>query len=275
MHDPAAHHPATPAQLESWDAQRQRSIAQQIRDAERRKGEDRAAIASGASEAAAQKKRAEREARRQQRQLAEAAAAAEDDVGSAVVIEGPAVTDAPSSPSPSSQPPANATVYTVAVPTTSDAFAWYAPGAHTYETLDAAREAGVWTYPATKEERARCEVFRDLWEKGYYLGGGGKFGGDWLVYPGMCVYFLSSSAGIDLLPPFTCTCRRSAALSFSLRCDRADLPVCPITSDGDRGAWSVGHGDKKGTSIMWMGRGEPRGYLHQRRVGRVRVVKHT
>jgi len=172
VHDPAAHHPATPAQLESWDEQRQRSITQQIRETERRKGEDRAAIGSAAA-AAAQKKRAEREARRAE------AAKDDDNAGSPAAV----VTDAPSPP-PSSQPPANAAVYTVAVPATSDAFTWYAPDAHTYETLDAAREAGVWTYPATEEERARCEVFRDLWEKGYYLGGGGKFGGDWLVYPG-------------------------------------------------------------------------------------------
>ena len=184
IHDPAAHHPVTPAQLESWDEQRQRNITQQqIRDAERRKGEDRADIGS----AAAQKKRAEREARRQ-RQLAQVAK--DDDAGPTAVVEGAAVTDAPSSPS-SQPPPANAAVYTVAVPTTSDAFAWYAPEAHTYETLDAAREAGVWTYPATEEERARCEVFRDLWQKGYYLGAGGKFGGDWLVYPGACFLFFS------------------------------------------------------------------------------------
>ncbi|KAF8267830.1 hypothetical protein EI94DRAFT_1579671 [Lactarius quietus] len=184
VHDPAAHHPATPTQLESWDAQRQQGIVQQIREAERRKGDDRAAIGNAASEAAAQKKRAEREARRQRRQqLAEAADNNAGPTPAVVVVEGTAETDAPSSPSPS-QPPANAAVYTVAVPTTSDAFAWYEPSEHTYDTLDAAREAGVWTYPATEEQRARCEVFRDLWEKGYYLGGGGKFGGDWLVYPG-------------------------------------------------------------------------------------------
>jgi len=177
VHDPAAHHPATPAQLESWDAQRQRGIVHQIREAERRKGEDRAAGADAASEAAAQKKRAERDARRR-RQLAEAT---EDVEGVTPPPPSSAATDA------SSQPPTNAAaaaVYTVAVPTTSGAFAWYTPDPHTYETLDAAREAGVWTYPATEEERARCEVFRDLWEKGNYLGGGGKFGGDWLVYPG-------------------------------------------------------------------------------------------
>ncbi|KAH9038977.1 tRNA-intron endonuclease catalytic domain-like protein [Lactarius pseudohatsudake] len=170
VHDPAAHHPATPAQLESWDAQRQRGIAHQVREAGRRKGEDRAPAAA-ATEAAAQQKRAERDARRQRQQLAEAA----EDAG-----PGPANAPAPSTTTDA--PPA--AVYTVSVPTTSGAFAWYAPAAHEYETLDAAREAGVWTYPATEEERARCEVFRDLWEKGYYLGLGSKFGGDWLVYPG-------------------------------------------------------------------------------------------
>ena len=207
VHDPAAHHPATPAQLESWDVQRQRGIANQIREAERRKGGDSRATAgaSGASEAAAQKKRAERDARRR-RQLVEAA----EDGAKPVAVSAPVPTpssfstdDAPSSSSPrvpsSSQSPTNAAVYTVAVPTTSGAFAWYAPGAHAYETLDAAREAGVWTYPATEEECARCEVFRDLWEKGNYLGGGGKFGGDWLVYPGVCASALAY-AGIALTP---------------------------------------------------------------------------
>ena len=216
MHDPAAHHPATPAQLESWDAQRQRGIAHQVREADRRKkGEDRAATTAGgggaSGDAAAQKKRAERDARRR-RQLAEAEAA-EGDAGP---VEGGAeapppssttADDAPSSSSPrvpssSTQPPTNnsnnAPVYTVAVPTTSETFAWYAPGAHTYDTLDAAREAGVWTYPATEEERARCEVFRDLWEKGNYLGPGGKFGGDWLVYPGAC-----ADAGMVLILSLT------------------------------------------------------------------------
>lgn len=30
----------------------------------------------------------------------------------------------------------------------------------------------------------RCKVFSDLWEKGYYITSGEKFGGDYLVYPG-------------------------------------------------------------------------------------------
>ena len=104
-----------------------------------------------------------------------------------------------------------AAIYTISVPTTSDTLAWYDSNlassndgdddddddpndnperrSCTYETLYAARVAHVWSYPSNAEERARCEVFRDLWEKGYYMGGGGKFGGDWLVYPGAWTHF--------------------------------------------------------------------------------------
>ena len=53
-----------------------------------------------------------------------------------------------------------------------------------FATPTSAREAGIWDYPATADERAQCAVFRDLWEKGYSMGGGIKFGGDYLVYPG-------------------------------------------------------------------------------------------
>ncbi|KAI6040630.1 tRNA intron endonuclease [Pisolithus marmoratus] len=51
---------------------------------------------------------------------------------------------------------------------------WYQQSLHSFTTLESAREA----------ERARCAVFHDLREKGYYLGIGIKFGGDYLVYPG-------------------------------------------------------------------------------------------
>ena len=62
----------------------------------------------------------------------------------------------------------------------------------TYETLEAARAAHVWSYPSNAEESAGWEVFRDLWEKRYYMGGGSKFCGDWLVYPGACVLWSHS-----------------------------------------------------------------------------------
>ena len=166
-------------------------------------------------------KRAEREARR--RRLAEAAAAGEEkevereqELGTVATAAGATrgedvpVTQMPpqmlqaqresptsepvSSPLPTATPtPTGGAVYTVSVPTTSDDFAWYdaTAVAHTYETLDTARAANVWNYPATPEDRARCEVFRNLWEKGFYMGGGSKFGGDWLVYPGMDSFFVS------------------------------------------------------------------------------------
>jgi tRNA-splicing endonuclease subunit Sen34 len=83
---------------------------------------------------------------------------------------------------------------------------------HEYKTLEAARQAGLWTYPSTQGERARCAVFRDLHEKGYWMGGGLKFGGDWLIYPGRS--FLSSEkagkvrGGIGPLINYVLSCRR-------------------------------------------------------------------
>lgn len=41
-----------------------------------------------------------------------------------------------------------------------------------------------WTYPQTESEKLHYRVFSDLWEKGYYLTPGAKFGGDLLAYPG-------------------------------------------------------------------------------------------
>lgn len=41
-----------------------------------------------------------------------------------------------------------------------------------------------WTYPQTEREKLHYRVFLDLWEKGYYLTTGAKFGGDLLAYPG-------------------------------------------------------------------------------------------
>lgn len=41
-----------------------------------------------------------------------------------------------------------------------------------------------WSYPQTESETLHYRVFLDLWEKGYYLTSGIKFGGDLLAYPG-------------------------------------------------------------------------------------------
>ena len=242
MYDPAAHHSPTPAQLEAWDASRRQDIAhhQLARLERRRKTEDKATTTTteapidteqqDAVAAAIQQKRAEREARRR---LAAAATAADSNAGAEADVEADADADADvgagavetirggegerGAPTPL---PSSSLVYTISVPTTSDAFAWYNNNdddddngndgggqwrrRHTYDTLDAARDAGVWDYPACAHERARCEVFRDLWEKGYYMGGGTKFGGDWLVYciPVRAFFFFSSSSNLSVVHSF-------------------------------------------------------------------------
>lgn len=50
--------------------------------------------------------------------------------------------------------------------------------------VDIQEVSSEWPYPGQKNHEARYKVFRDLWQKGYYLTSGGKFGGDFLIYPG-------------------------------------------------------------------------------------------
>ncbi|XP_057338079.1 tRNA-splicing endonuclease subunit Sen34 [Microplitis mediator] len=48
-----------------------------------------------------------------------------------------------------------------------------------------------WNYPQSDEEKLRCQVYKDLWSKGYFLTSGEKFGGDYLAYPGDPLMFHS------------------------------------------------------------------------------------
>ena len=41
-----------------------------------------------------------------------------------------------------------------------------------------------WKYPSNKEEKERYIVFKDLWERKYWITSGCKFGADFLAYPG-------------------------------------------------------------------------------------------
>ncbi|HEV7736264.1 MAG TPA: hypothetical protein VGO47_02685 [Chlamydiales bacterium] len=86
-------------------------------------------------------------------------------------------------PVPSDLPNTKIANYNVHIPGTLIYLPWYQPSK--YENLAAAKEAAVWRYPSTLGEQASCRVFRDLWERGYFLGSGLKFGGEFLVYPGM------------------------------------------------------------------------------------------
>ncbi|KAH8025935.1 hypothetical protein HPB51_014268 [Rhipicephalus microplus] len=40
-------------------------------------------------------------------------------------------------------------------------------------------------YPRTDAHKVRCRVFKDLWERGYYMTVGSKFGGDFLSIRGV------------------------------------------------------------------------------------------
>ncbi|KAF9505603.1 hypothetical protein BS47DRAFT_1334307 [Hydnum rufescens UP504] len=159
LDDSTSHRTSTAPELREWHARRIKSAHAQI------------ALpndASSSSSPEALRKRAEREAMRAARQSALAEMTKRRGMLQ-VRSPAPVVLD--------SLPP-----YTVHIPSTSDGLSWYNPAE--YDTLSAASAAGIWTYPSTYEERARCAVFRALSEKGYYMGGGIRFGGDWLVYPG-------------------------------------------------------------------------------------------
>ncbi|XP_075461486.1 tRNA-splicing endonuclease subunit Sen34 isoform X1 [Ascaphus truei] len=52
------------------------------------------------------------------------------------------------------------------------------------EEVDLHQVSSIWPHAGQKEHEMRYQVFRDLWQKGYFLTTGSKFGGDFLVYPG-------------------------------------------------------------------------------------------
>ncbi|TDL27608.1 tRNA-intron endonuclease catalytic domain-like protein [Rickenella mellea] len=168
-----AYYAPTPQELVNWASIRGEEAK---RDVERREElKEDAAMSWKLSDAAIQKRK-EREAKRA---VAKAAAAegGEDDA-----LFTPTRNIAP--PLESNEDSAESPTFAVTIPTESSDLSWYSPDSHTYETISAAKEAGIWSYPSNLHERAKCGVFRDLWEKGYYLGGGMRFGGDYLVYPG-------------------------------------------------------------------------------------------
>ena len=95
---------------------------------------------------------------------------------------------APSQPSVST-PDLSSIPYTILIDTTSSSYPWYDPSStasppSVHSTLESAAEAKVWNYPGNPQQQSRCLVFEDLWRKGFYMGGGLRFGGDFLVYPG-------------------------------------------------------------------------------------------
>ncbi|KAK7054950.1 tRNA-splicing endonuclease subunit [Paramarasmius palmivorus] len=118
------------------------------------------------------KKRKERELKKQQKAAQLQQLVSTDDVES----------PPPLIPEDESQPPTTATTTpaNILIPALSSSLEWYSPEQHIYDSIGAAKAAGVWDFPATLQERARCGVYRDLWEQGYFIGIGIKFGAEYL-----------------------------------------------------------------------------------------------
>jgi len=177
--DSKAHPEPRIEQMQKWNTEQQEAIRNQLALAEAKNAKDNGpANSHSISEEALQKRRA-----REEKRLAQAAKATE----AAAISVSPAPLLDPELgvglnlpvPAPSSMH------YTVVIPAASSSLEWYNPDAHACATIEAAKAAGVWDFPSNLQERARCGVFRSLWEQGYFMGGGIKFGGDYLVYPGI------------------------------------------------------------------------------------------
>lgn len=177
--DHIAHHDPSTSELAKWDSERLRGVEAQLALVEEHDAREALHPDRALSETAIlkRKEREERKARHKAGPLDER-------------VSLPPNTESAPEPADASRTtvPRNSTApYTVHVPGASSTFDWYAPSAHSFTTLVAAREAGIWDYPESPLQHARCAVFRDLWERGYFMGSGIKFGGEYLVYPGMFV----------------------------------------------------------------------------------------
>jgi tRNA-splicing endonuclease subunit Sen34 len=185
--DPQAHTSPSLQYLQKWNSERIVSVKQQISYLESKEVKEKEESAGRAMSENALRKRQERETKR-------AAAAA---IGQQTPNDNSHITllrstkPDPRSSTPSITPSSSTPPYTITIPGSSDTFPWHTPNPHTYTTIMAAQTAGIWDYPSTAAERAKCVVFQDLWDKGYFMGGGIKFGGDFLVYPGISPFIVT------------------------------------------------------------------------------------
>ncbi|KAG6874082.1 hypothetical protein C0995_006939 [Termitomyces sp. Mi166 len=183
--DPTAHPQPGLQHLQNWDAEQQAGIERQIAMLEAKEAKENTKGYAMTVEAL-QKRQAREEKRAAKAKLAQESGEL-GSLSAMLSLESPAVTAPSSSVNETSESKsASSAGHTVVIPTSSTTLEWYnTDSSCTYTTIAAAKEAGIWDYPSTLQERARCGVFRNLWERGYFMGGGIKFGGDYLVYPGL------------------------------------------------------------------------------------------
>ncbi|KAG7092403.1 hypothetical protein E1B28_008760 [Marasmius oreades] len=172
--DPSAYPQPSTLQFQQWLKEQQDHLKQQIA-VEVKNTKDNGSQDHAMSDEAV-RKRKERELKRQQK-----AAEMQQQQGD-TQVQSIAFISAEEDLQPQSQSTATST--TVLIPTASSSLPWHLPQNHTYDSVESAKAAGIWNFPSDLHDSARYRVFKDLWEQGYFLGGGIKFGGDYLVYPG-------------------------------------------------------------------------------------------
>ncbi|KAF8188373.1 hypothetical protein BJ912DRAFT_1059500 [Pholiota molesta] len=163
--DPTAHKQPTIPQLERWSAGQQESIKTQLSYNETKVAKE--SLSGRAMSEDAVRKRKEREERKRAQAAAKAAAEATEEGSSSVFVPSEPETKPPPPTEPVSSPTdllKNSSVpYTIVIPASSSSLEWYdASGCST---------RAMW-------------CLKDLWKQGYFMGGGIKFGGEYLVYPG-------------------------------------------------------------------------------------------
>jgi tRNA-splicing endonuclease subunit Sen34 len=156
-------------ELDQWHEQRVASISERRRAAveEARETKEKLKKQFSMSDSAMQKKRLREEKKRMQ-----GAESKEDDLFAKVE---PAVEAEAANPS-----------HLITIPSSSSTLQWHNVrlGDNAFDTLSSAAKAGLWRYPATANQRARCAAFEAFRAKEYYMGKGLRFGGDFVVYPG-------------------------------------------------------------------------------------------
>lgn len=193
--DAKAHQPATAEQREHYVQSREAAITEQKRSAASSATEHKKAMeAKFADKIAA--KRAERAAKRAELNATKPSAAHQTEAEAGLVaLAAPEPETAETSTAKATlgqaakeKEPAedvSQVAHHIKIRGPSQGLPWYQPDRFTYDTLEEAKQAGLWSYPSTPEETSRCQVFQDLWEKGNYMGNGLRFGGSFLVYPGL------------------------------------------------------------------------------------------
>ncbi|KAL0580247.1 tRNA-splicing endonuclease subunit [Marasmius crinis-equi] len=174
--DPNSYPQPTTPQFQQWLKEQQEHLKQQLATSEVKNAKDTSSQDRAMSEEAI-RKRKERELKRQQKAAQIQQQALADEGKADTPIFAPVTEEA-------TQPQPQTAVTTVVIPAPSSSLPWYSPESHAYDFIETAKEAGIWEFPSNLHERARCGIFKDLWEQGYFMGGGIKFGSEYLVYPG-------------------------------------------------------------------------------------------